>query len=438
MINLKKQAILQEIDIKRQEEGILSGWEIAIKDNVNVENTLTTGSSHLLANHQSIYNATIIEKLLDSGAHLVAKTSLDELAMGGSNRTAATGPVPNPYDVLRISGGSSGGSAALVGSGMVRAAVGTDTGDSIRKPAAYCGVVGIKPTYGRISRYGVIPYASSLDHVGVFSQNVKDAAVLLNIMAGRDHKDMSSSFETVEDYTSLLDMDLEGKRIGVFKSIHDSIENEETLKIYQEFEEKLKASGAVIVEKEMDLNLLKSVLGTYAIIANAEASSNHANLDGVRFGKQVSGDDLENTMMQTRGQGFGLDTKKRFIFGGLCFKYGKDEILFNKAKRVRRLIVEAYANMFEDIDVLISIAAPNIAPLIDEMSRPSLTDEYLIADNYMAIDNLSGFPSMTIPLGFQNELPMGLNISTRPFEETGLLAFANEFEKIIDWKGRFF
>lgn len=438
MTNLEKQAILQTIDIQGKNQGVLSDWDIAIKDNVNIEDTLTTGSSKLLDNHISIYNAPIIEKLLEAGAHLTAKTSLDELAMGGSNRTAATGPVSNPYDENRISGGSSGGSAALVGAGLVKAAIGTDTGDSIRKPAAYCGVVGIKPTYGRISRYGVIPYAASLDHVGVFSQNVKDAATLLNVLAGRDDKDMTSSFNSVEDYTALFDMDLSGKRIGVFKSVHDTIENEETLNLYQSFENKLKEQGAIIVNKTMDMSLLKSVLGTYAIIANAEASSNHANLDGVRFGHQVLGDDLESTMMKTRGRGFGLDTKKRFIFGGYCFKAGKDEILFNKAKRVRRLIVDAYAELFDDIDVLVSIAAPNIAPLIEENSMTSFTDEYLVADNYMAIDNLSGYPSMTIPLGFKNEMPMGLNISTRPFEESTLLAFAHEFEKLIDWKGRFF
>ena len=439
MTNLKQQAVLQEMNIQTvKANGKLQDWNIAVKDNINVCDTITTASSKLLENHVSIYNATIIEKLLQEGALLSYKTSLDELAMGGSNRTAATGPVSNPYDETRISGGSSGGSAALVGAGLVRAAIGTDTGDSIRKPAAYCGAVGIKPTYGRISRYGVIPYAASLDHVGFFTQNVKDSAALLSVLAGRDDKDMASAFEPQEDFMSLLDMDLEGKRIGVFKSVHDSITNEKTISLYKDFEEKLIAKGAEIVEKEMDTTLLRAILGTYAIIANAEATSNHANLDGVRFGKQVLGSDLEETMMKTRGAGFGLDTKKRFIFGGMTFKKGKDEILFNKAKRVRRLIVEAYASMFDDIDVLISIAAPQMAPTIESSSKRDLDDEYLIADNYMAIDNLSGFPSMTIPLGFQDAMPMGLNISTRPFEEAGLFAFANEFEKIIDWKGRFF
>lgn len=438
MTKLEKSAIVEAISIQDKHEGKLKDWDIAVKDNIHVLDTHTTASSKMLENFVSVYQATVIDKLLDEGAHLTAKTSMDELAMGGSNRSALTGPVSNPYDETRISGGSSGGSAALVGAGKVRAALGTDTGDSIRKPAAYCGCVGLKPSYGRISRYGVIPYAPSLDHVGFFTQNVHDAALLLEVSAGRDDLDMTSSFEEVEQYSDFLKMDLEGQRIGVFKSVHDQIQNKEVLALYDDFAQKLEAKGAILVDKSMDMDLMRSILGTYVLIANAEATSSHANLDGVRFGLREEGEDLESLMRNSRGKGFGYEAKRRFILGAYAFKHGEDEILFNKAKRVRRLLVDAYAALFDDIDVLISLAAPDVAPKIEVSEEIEWNDEELIANNYMALDNLSGFPSMTIPLGSLDSMPLGLNISARPFEEAALFAYASEFEKIIDWKGRFF
>lgn len=438
MTKLEKSAIVEAISIQDKHEGKLKDWDIAVKDNIHVLDTHTTASSKMLENFVSVYQATVIDKLLDEGAHLTAKTSMDELAMGGSNRSALTGPVSNPYDERRISGGSSGGSAALVGAGKVRAALGTDTGDSIRKPAAYCGCVGLKPSYGRISRYGVIPYAPSLDHVGFFTQNVHDAALLLEVSAGRDDLDMTSSFEEVEQYSDFLKMDLEGQRIGVFKSVHDQIQNKEVLALYDDFAQKLEAKGAILVDKSMDMDLMRSILGTYVLIANAEATSSHANLDGVRFGLREEGEDLESLMRNSRGKGFGYEAKRRFILGAYAFKHGEDEILFNKAKRVRRLLVDAYAALFDDIDVLISLAAPDVAPKIEVSEEIEWNDEELIANNYMALDNLSGFPSMTIPLGSLDSMPLGLNISARPFEEAALFAYASEFEKIIDWKGRFF
>ncbi len=438
MTKLEKSAIVEAISIQDKHEGKLKDWDIAVKDNIHVLDTHTTASSKMLENFVSVYQATVIDKLLDEGAHLTAKTSMDELAMGGSNRSALTGPVSNPYDETRISGGSSGGSAALVGAGKVRAALGTDTGDSIRKPAAYCGCVGLKPSYGRISRYGVIPYAPSLDHVGFFTQNVHDAALLLEVSAGRDDLDMTSSFEDVEQYSDFLKMDLEGQRIGVFKSVHDQIQNKEVLALYDDFAQKLEAKGAILVDKSMDMDLMRSILGTYVLIANAEATSSHANLDGVRFGLREEGEDLESLMRNSRGKGFGYEAKRRFILGAYAFKHGEDEILFNKAKRVRRLLVDAYAALFDDIDVLISLAAPDVAPKIEVSEEIEWNDEELIANNYMALDNLSGFPSMTIPLGLLDSMPLGLNISARPFEEAALFAYASEFEKIIDWKGRFF
>lgn len=434
---MKYNAVVEEINIKQENaQDSLKDWKFAIKDNINVLGTKTTASSALLQNYESIYNAEVVDRLLESGAHLVYKTSMDELAMGGSNRSAYTGPVENPYDTKRISGGSSGGSAALVASKDVRASLGSDTGDSVRKPAAYCGIVGVKPTYGRVSRYGIIPYASSLDHLAYFTQNVEDAALVLENIAGRDDRDMSSSNKLVDAYSQLLDMDLKGKRIGVFKSVNDCVKNEATRAAFNKVVLELENKGAIIVEKEMDKALLRALLPTYLSIANAEASSNHSNLDGVRFGNSLDGEDLESLMKNTRSQ-LSLDSKKRLIYGASMF-VGEGEILFNKAKRVRRLIVDSYGSLYEDIDVLLSIAAPNPAPLIDDVSaRDIYDDEYLIADNYMVIDNFSGFPSMTIPMGYDEHMPLGLNISAKAFDEKTMFAYAKQIEDLIAWEGGF-
>lgn len=431
-------AVVEDINLKRDDaEGPLKDWTFAIKDNVQAIGTITTASSKLLKNHQSIFNASIIDKLLEAGAHLIYKSSMDELAMGGSNRFAKTGPVLNPYDPTRISGGSSGGSAALVAAKKVRAAIGSDTGDSVRKPAAYCGIVGVKPTYGRISRYGVIPYAASLDHVAYFTQNVTDAALLLESLSGRDDLDMTSSKQEVEAYSKLMDLDLKGKKVGIFKTVNDSVLNKDAKASFDSVVEKLKSQGAEIIEKTMDKDLMRAMLPTYLSIANAEATSNHANLDGVRFGNAVQGESLEELMKNTRSQ-LSLSSKKRLIFGAYTFEEFNDEIYFNKAKRVRRLLVDAYQAMFSDVDVLLSIAAPNKAPKVEEENPLVLkSDEYLIADNYMVIDNFSGYPSMTLPMGYEGALPLGLNISAQAFDEKTMFAYGKKIEDLVAWKGRF-
>lgn len=434
-INESLNAVVSFVDIKTTSEGILDGWDIALKDNFNLVGTLTTASSKILENHQSIYTATAAQKLLDAGAHIVAKASMDELGMGGTNLSAATGPVSNPYDVSRVSGGSSGGSAALVASGAVRAATGTDTGDSIRKPASYCGVVGLKPTYGRISRYGVIPYASSLDHVGMFTRNVEDAAVLLEVMAGRDDLDMTSSFKDVPEYSKLLTTDLNGKKVGVFKSIHDYIDDSRFTDAFNGFTKQLEDKGAEVVLLEMDEKLLNALLPIYNIISNSEAVANHANLDGVRYGVSHDGDSLESIMTQTRTQGFNSQVKKRFIYGAFALDDENQELIFNQAKRVRRLIVDTYKKFFDDVDVVMSLATSQIAPKIEGPFMDQTSKHYAIVENHMVINNFSGFPSITIPLTTIDEMPIGINISAPAFEEAALLAFANECEALIGWKG---
>lgn len=434
-LNTSLNAIVSYVDMEPLAAGPLANWEVAIKDNFNLKGTLTTASCRLLENHRSIYTATAVDALIKSGANIVAKTSMDELGMGGTNLTAATGPVFNPYDASRISGGSSGGSAALIAAQGVRLAMGTDTGDSIRKPAAFCGVVGVKPSYGRISRYGVIPYASSLDHVGYFTHNVADAALALEVLAGRDDKDMTSSFEPVEAYSNLLDMDLEGKRIGIFQSVQETIQDPLMLEAFNACVQKLQDKGAIVVEKTMDKELLRLILPVYRVISNAEAVANHANLDGVRYGKSVDGETLEAIMTNTRSQGFSTMIKGRFIYGSYALDDDNQELVFNKAKRVRRILVDKYKAMMEDVDIMLALASSQIAPKVEGSNIDEASDQNLIAENHMVINNFSGYPSMTLPLTLVEGMPIGINITAKPFEESTMFAYAQQMETLIDWKG---
>ena len=430
-------AIVSEVNHEVKKGDLpLSGWTVALKDNINMKDTLTTASSAILSNYKSVYDATVVQKLKDAGAEIVVKTSMDELGMGGTNRNALTGPVSNPYDETRISGGSSGGSAALSGARLVRLAMGTDTGDSIRKPASYCGSVGLKPSYGRISRYGVVPYAASLDHVGFFTENVKDAALALEVLSGKDPLDMTS-LDANEKYSQDLNVNLKGKRIGLFKNVVDLIENESIKKALNKLTEDLENRGAIIVEKEMDKDLIKTMLGVYLAIANGEAVTNHAAYDGVRYGNSIEGASLEEIMINTRSAGFSTFVKERLIYGQYAIEKLHHEKVFLKAKKVRRLLVEAYTDMLSDVDVILAPATPSVAPKIDQASFVVTSDMYLVAENHMVLQNFSGTPSLTLPLGKEDGLPFGLNISANYKEDHLLLKYAKEIESLINWKGDF-
>ena len=415
---------LQKID----SSAAFYGVPVVLKDLVNMKGTRTTGSSGILDNYVSPYDATITEKLKAAGAIIIGKSSCDTFGMGGTNMTAWTGPVPNPYDLNRMAGGSSGGSAVLVASGVVPMAIGTDTGDSIRKPASYNNIVGLKPTYGRISRYGVIPYASSLDHVGVFTRNVKDAAMSLTVLAGRDDKDMTSSNLPVENYADLLNSELTGKRIGIIQNVIDAIKKPETLKLFKDLCDQLEVKGAIIKTIHLDEKLMHAFLPTYYIIANAEATANHANLDGLRFGVLHEGKTMEESMILSRTAGFGKLLKKRFVIGTYALFTENQEEVFRKAQKVRRLIVEDLNRVLNDVDVLIAPASSQGAPKFDDVSIDQLSSEYLIAENYMALANFSGYPSITVPMGMVDGLPVGVNLSSAAFTEQLLLdvAFAIE------------
>lgn len=410
--------------VKPEKEGIA----IALKDNVSTKGILTTASCKILDNYVPVYNATIVDKLEANGFVTVCKASMDELAMGGTNLTALTGPVKNPYDLTRISGGSSGGSAVLVASGALSCAIGSDTGDSIRKPASFCGVVGVKPTYGRISRYGIIPYASSLDHVGYFTTCIDDAAKMLEVLAGRDDKDMTSSCLPVLKYTELLNGDVKGKKVLIFKNVVDAISNNEVKELFNKVIANLKEDGAIIKEVSFDETLLRAILPTYYIIANAEATANHSNLDGINFGERVDGKSIEEIMINSRSAGFGPWIKKRFIIGSYALFEENQERILKKAHKIRRLIVDEIMRELKEADILIAPAAPGVAPKIEGTSTDELSEEYLVADNHMVIGNFGGLPSLTLPMGFIDKLPVGVNLTANPFKEDVLFNVAKAIE----------
>ena len=428
-VNEKLNCVVTAIEPKKE------GIAIGIKDNVSTKGILTTASCKILENYIPVYNATIIEKLEANGFVPICKTSMDELAMGGTNLTALTGPVKNPYDLTRISGGSSGGSAALVASGAISCAIGSDTGDSIRKPASYCGIVGVKPTYGRISRYGIIPYASSLDHVGYFTTCIDDACKLLEVLAGRDDKDMTSSYKEVPPYLANLNADIKGKKVLIFKNVIDSISNIQIKELFNNVVANLKEGGALIKEVTFDEKLMKAILPTYYIIANAEATANHSNLTGINFGRRANGKTMEEIMINSRTEGFGPWIKKRFIIGSYALFEENQDRVFRKAQKIRRLIVNEVMKELKNADVLIAPAAPSVAPHIENTSTDELSLEYLIADNHMAIGNFAGLPSLTLPMGKVAGLPVGINVSANPFCEQVMFDISKAIENKTGLKG---
>lgn len=428
-------AVITFVDPKEQlenlpEEGLLRGVPIVLKDNVNTKGVRTTAGSRILSNYVPIYDAYIAEKLKKAGAVNIAKASMDELAMGGTNLSSFIGAAHNPWDTRRMTGGSSGGSAALVAAGVVPMAIGSDTGDSVRKPASYCGVVGVKPTYGRISRYGIIPYASSLDHVGYFTGNIEDACVTLKVLAGRDERDMTSSTREVPDYSALLNSDVKGKKIAIIKNVMNGISTPEIVSMFEELAEKLRKRGAVVEEYEFDEDLMRAILPTYFIIANCEATSNHSNLDGIRFGVREEGADMAEIMTNSRTKGFGPLIRRRFVIGSYGLFEENQERIFRKAQKVRRLIVEAMDKCFEEYDAIMAPAAGTIAPLIDaDTDQDSLGEDSVVAENYLAMGNFSGYPSLTQPMGFVDGCPVGVNITCKAFEETEMFDIAKAIEE---------
>ena len=417
---------------------ILSGIPYALKDNISTKGILTTASSNILKDYIPLYDATIYKKLKNSGAVLMGKTVLDELAMGGTGTTGHTGIVRNPWNKDRMIGGSSAGSAASVALGIVPFAIGSDTGDSIRKPAAYGGVVGYKPTYGRISRYGLFSFASSLDHVGVFARSVKDVSYVMDVVKGHDDKDMTSLPDEDVSYASELDNDVSGKKLFYIKeAIEIDNGNNELKEIISNFKsvlEKCKELGMIVEEVSFDKGLLEAIYPAYNVISCAEATSNNSNLTGIHFGNRVDGKNVNDIMMNTRTNGFSELIKRRFVIGSYVLQKENQERLFLNACRVRRLIVNRMNELFEKYDGLIMPTSGNIAPLFDDASD-KLSDEYLILGNHLVIGNFGGFPSISIPSGFVNDMPVSVNITGRAKEDSLVLNMANKVESLLDCKG---
>ena len=418
---------------------ILRGIPYALKDNISTKGILTTASSNLLKDYIPLYDATVYKKLKEAGAVLMGKTVLDELAMGGTGTTGHTGIVKNPWDKTRMIGGSSAGSASSVALGIVPFAIGSDTGDSIRKPAAYGGVVGYKPTYGRISRYGLFSFASSLDCVGVFSRSVKDTAYVMDVIKGYDKKDMTSLPDENISYIDNLNNDVRGKKLFYIKEAMEIDNGNTELKAIMDnfkcFIDKCRELGIEVEEVSFRKDLLEAIYPSYMCISCAEATSNNSNLTGIPFGSRIDGSSIEDIMMKTRTEGFSELIKRRFVLGSYILQKENQEKLFLNAGRVRRLIVDGINELFKEYDGLIMPTTGDIAPLFDKASD-KLSDEYLILGNHLVIGNFGGFPSISIPSGFVNNMPVSVNITGRAKEDSLVLNLANKIEEVLGYKGQ--
>jgi len=426
---------------KQDSNSLLNGIPYSLKDNFSTKGILSTSSSNILRDYVPVYDATVYKKLKSAGAVLVGKTVLDELAMGGTGTTGHTGIVRNPWDKERIIAGSSAGSASSVALGIVPFSIGSDTGDSIRKPATYGGVVGFKPTYGRISRYGLFAFASSLDHVGCLTRCVEDCAIVTDILKGKDERDMTSLPDESIKYTDMLNNDIKGKKLFYIKEVTDpelyKDSGSETLEVLNNFKEtieKCKELGFTVEEVSIDTKLLMAVEPAYMTISCAEATSNNSNLTGIIFGPRGEGNNINEIMFNARTNGFSELIKRRFILGSYILQKENQERLFKTAQRLRRVIVNKINELFEKYDAMILPSSGGIAPKFDE-EIDKLSKKYLILDHHLNIANFGGYPSITIPNGFVNNMPIGLNITGPQFKDGEILNIAYKIEEKLGYKG---
>ena len=428
-ITVSEKALEQakKIDIEGH-NGPLAGVPIAIKDNISVVGLPNSCGSKILENYVPPFNAHVIEKLLAAGAVILGKTNMDEFAMGSSTETSYFGPTANPWDTERVPGGSSGGSAAVVAAGEAPFALGSDTGGSVRCPAAFCGVVGLKPTYGAVSRYGVVAYANSLEQVGPLANNVRDIAVLMDVIAGYDHRD-STSIDSKTEYQKALIENVKGLKIGVPKEffgegIHPDVEKAVWNAIH-----KYESLGATW--EEISMPHIKYALASYYIIAMSEASSNLARFDGTCYGYRASGENWHAMVSKTRAEGFGKEVKRRILLGTYALSAGYHDKYYLKALKVRTLVKQDFDRALSKVDVLMAPTMPNPAFKIGEKIEDPLT-LYLSDVNTCPI-NLAGVPSLSVPCGFTDDLPIGLQIMGKPFDEPAVLRAAYTFEQNTDY-----
>jgi aspartyl-tRNA(Asn)/glutamyl-tRNA(Gln) amidotransferase subunit A len=406
--------------------GALAGVPVAVKDVILTEGVTTTCGSKLLEHYVPPYDATAIVRLEQAGGVIIGKTNCDEFAMGSSNENSAYGPVRNPVALDRVPGGSSGGSAAAVAQGTAVVALGSDTGGSVRQPASFCGVVGVTPTYGRVSRYGLTAFASSLDHIGPLAKTVRDAAVLLRAMAGRDPADSTSADAPVPDYTAALDGRVKGLKLGLPREYLRDLTSE-TGDLIARGVEVLKNLGCEVCE--ISLPSTEYAIAAYYIIATAEASSNLARYDGVRYTVRSSrSDTLSDMYRNTRGEGFGAECKRRIMLGTYVLSAGYYDAYYLKAQKVRALIARDFAQAFQEVDAIVAPVSPFPAFRLGEKVNDPLA--MYLSDIYTITGSLAGIPCMSVPCGKTAEgLPVGMQILTRHFDETTMFRLADAFEK---------
>ncbi len=428
-----KQAVDAETKLKAGSKQTLLGIPLAIKDNICTEGVKTTCSSKILENFVPPYESTATKRLNEQGYILTGKTNLDEFAMGSSTENSAFGRTKNPWDLERIPGGSSGGSAAAVAADECVAALGSDTGGSIRQPAAFCGVVGLKPTYGRVPRYGLVAFASSLDQIGPVTKTVTDAAILMNIISGHDIYDSTSADVPVPDFTSLLGQDIKGMKIGIPAEYFIEGVDSEVLASVKDAIKKLESLGAVPVE--ISLPHTEYATATYYILATSEASSNLARYDGVKYGMRVEGEDLVDMYMKTRETGFGAEVKRRIILGTYSLSSGYYDAYYKKAQQVRTLIVQDFEKAFANVDVIVTPTTPTPAFRAGEKTGDPL--QMYLSDIFTISVNLAGAPAISVPCGYtSNDLPVGLQIIGKHFDEVTVLKTAYAFEQTTEWHKR--
>ncbi|HLH44269.1 MAG TPA: Asp-tRNA(Asn)/Glu-tRNA(Gln) amidotransferase subunit GatA [Bryobacteraceae bacterium] len=417
---------VDEMLARGEEPGPLAGVPIAVKDVILTRGLRTTCGSRLLANYIPPYDATAVIRLEQAGGVIIGKTNCDEFAMGSSNENSAFGPVRNPAALDRVPGGSSGGSAAAVAQGTAVLALGSDTGGSIRQPASFCGVTGVTPTYGRVSRYGLTAFASSLDHIGPFSRTVRDAAVMLRTIAGRDEMDSTSALAPVPDYAAALDGDVRGKKIGLPKEFFEGLASE-TGDLVMAAAEVLKKLGCEV--REIRLPHTPYAVACYYVIATAEASSNLARYDGVRYtARASSASTLAEMYRLTRDEGFGPECKRRIMLGTYVLSAGYYDAYYLKAQKVRALVARDYAEAFEQVDAIVGPVSPFPAFRLGEKVNDPMA--MYLSDIYTITGDLAGIPCMSVPCGKTREgLPVGLQILTRHFNETDMFRLADAYQR---------
>ncbi|TCD48879.1 Asp-tRNA(Asn)/Glu-tRNA(Gln) amidotransferase subunit GatA [Chlorobium sp. N1] len=408
--------------------GRLFGLPMAIKDNISMKGVRLTCASKMLENYESVYDATAVQRLESEDAIFLGKTNMDEFAMGSSNENSAFGPVPNPFDSTRVPGGSSGGSAAAVAAGLCMVALGSDTGGSVRQPAGFCDIVGLKPTYGRISRYGLVAFASSFDQIGVLSLNCRDAALVLGVLAGVDPRDATSSSHPVASYGEEMDaLSLEGLRVGVPEEFFNEGLNPDVANIVRERLESLRERGAELI----DIKLPNSdyAIAAYYILVTAEASSNLARFDGARYGyRSAAADDLSSMYVKSRTEGFGAEVKRRIMLGTYVLSAGYYDTYYKKAQQVRRVFQDRYREALGKVDVIAGPTSPFPPFGIGDKTADPL--EMYLADVYTVPASIVGMPALSVPVGYDSTgLPVGIHLISNFFEEGRMLGIARHLER---------